>query len=546
MFSRAAALVRDRGIESDADLGPLLELPPADIEPEVLTRLQHMFESAAWVLLESSIADLPADLRWLFESGAVTVEQLAVLHQMLGIASAADLGAAIDDHAVRDLAGLDETVENAIAEALPGLRKAVPRITLGRAVAVAEPILDRLRALSGVHWARPAGSLRRGQETVGDIEIVVAAADPASAIGELTRIPDVVRFLHRSERRVYLLLERVQVGIRFPDPANAGAVLLHATGSAGHFRALRAHAAEAGWRLTAAGLHTSDGTLQASPTEEDLYAALKLPFVPPEIRQGDDEVEAAKNGELPALITRSDIRGDLHMHSVWSDGRDSVEAMVQACRSLGYEYIAITDHSPHSSATRNLSVDAVGRQAEEIARLREQYADITILHGCEVDILPDGRLDFPDKVLERLDIVLASLHERAGQSRDRLLRRYLAAMKHPLVSVITHPTNRLVPHRRGYDLDYDRLFEAAVETGTIVEIDGSPAHLDLDGPLARRAVAAGATLVVASDCHRAELLERQMQMGIMTARRGWVEARHVVNTRPLADVQALIAAKRRR
>lgn len=538
--------MRARGIESDADLGPLVEHPPSDIDPAVLTRLQHMFESAAWVLLESSIADLPADLRWLFESGAVTVEQLAVLHQSLGIASAADLGAAVDDRALRTVTGLDETVENAIAEALPGLRTAVPRIALGRAVAVAEPILDRLRALPGIRWARPAGSLRRGQETVGDIEIVAATADPAPAIEDLTRVADIVRFLHRSERRVYLLLERVQVGIRFPEPANAGAVLLHATGSVGHFRALRAHAVESGWRLSAAGLHTPDGRLQPSPTEEDLYTALKLPFIPPEIRQGDDEVEAAKKGALPALITRNDIRGDLHMHTVWSDGRDSVQAMVHACRSLGYEYIAITDHSPHSAATRNLSVDAVGRQADEIARLREQYPDLTILHGCEVDILPDGRLDFPDKVLQRLDIVLASLHERAGQSRDHLLRRYVAALKHPLVSIITHPTNRLVPHRRGYDLDYECLFETAVETGTIVEIDGSPAHLDLDGALARRAVAAGATLVVDSDCHRADLLERQMQLGIMTARRGWVEARHVANTRPLADIQAIVAAKRKR
>jgi DNA polymerase (family 10) len=220
--------------------------------------------------------------------------------------------------------------------------------------------------------------------------------------------------------------------------------------------------------------------------------------------------------------------------------------MVEAASTLGYEYIAITDHSPHSGAARSLTADAVARQAEEIAALRERYPRMTLLHGCEVDILVDGRLDFRDAILERFDIVLASLHERHGHSPDQLLARYISAMRHPLVSMVTHPTNRLIPYRQGYELDYERLFETAVETRTLVEIDGAPAHLDLDGALARRAVAAGATVVIDSDCHRAEMLDRQMHFGIMTARRGWVEARHVLNTRPLSDVRAFIAAKRGR
>jgi DNA polymerase (family 10) len=234
------------------------------------------------------------------------------------------------------------------------------------------------------------------------------------------------------------------------------------------------------------------------------------------------------------------------MHSAWSDGRDSIDAMVTTCRTLGYEYCAITDHSPHSAASRNLSIADVKRQADEIAELREKYRDITILHGCEVDILPDGRLDLPDKVLEGLDIVLASLHERAGQTPEQLHQRYDAAMRHPLVNMITHPTNRVLPHRQGYDLDYDRVFQTAVETGTILEVDGAPTHLDLDGALARRAIAAGVMVAIDSDCHRAEYLDRQMNLGITTARRGWVEARHVVNTRPIASIRELVARKRGR
>ena len=524
----------------------MLANPPADADADVLERLQQMFEAAAWVLLESALADLPADLRWLFESGAVTVEQLAALHQTLGVTSAADLAAAVREHAIRSIPGLSDTVETAVQAALPALRKTVPRITLGRAIGIADPILERLRATPGVAWALPAGSLRRGQETVGDIELVAAASDASSAIDDLVHLPDVVRCLHRSARRLYLRLERVQVGVRFPEPSNAGAALLNATGSAAHVAALASRAEATGWRLQADGLYSPDGTLRPSPREEDIYAALNLAFVPPEIRNGTDEIAAAEHGSLPRFVARSDIRGDLHMHTDYSDGRDTVQAMVQACHALGYEYMAITDHSPHSAATRNLSTEAIARQADEIARVRALYPDITILHGCEVDILPDGRLDFPDKILERLDIVLASLHERAGHSNDQLMRRYTAAMKHPLVTLITHPTNRLVPHRNGYDLDYDRLFETAAETRTLVEIDGAPVHLDLDGPLARRALAAGVTLAVNSDSHRAELLERQMLLGLTTARRGWVEPKHVANTRPLADVRALIAAKRGR
>ena len=505
-----------------------------------------MYDAGAWVLRESAIADLPADLRWLFESGAVTIDQLAILHAALGVTTAADLSAAVENEAVRRIAGLGPEVEYAIAAAMLDLRAAVPRIPLGRATTIVAPILGRLNDSPIIHWAAPAGSLRRGQDTVGDLEIVAAADDASATIEELSRLPDVSRVLHRGARRLYLLFDRVQVGMRFVEPARAGAALLHLTGSHLHLNALRAAARERGGRLTIDGYQPPGGGSIVAAQEEDIYAALGLPLIPPEIRQGDGEVEAARAGALPALVSRADMRGDLHMHSTWSDGRDSIETMAAQCRDLGYEYCAITDHSPHSAASRNLSVDDVKRQADEIAGVRERIPQVTILHGCEVDILPDGRLDMPDRVLEGLDLVLASLHESAGHGPDQLLRRYAAAMRHPLVNVITHPTNRMLPYRSGYRLDYDRLFETARETGTVVEVDGAPAHLDMDGSLARRAVAAGVAVAVDSDAHRAELLDWQMRLGVTTARRGWVEPRHVVNTRPLAELRQLVARKRAR
>jgi DNA polymerase (family 10) len=509
-----------------------------------IKRLRQMYEAGGWVLVESTLADLPSDLRWLYESGAVTLDQLAALHASLGATSAADLAAALNEQALPTVDGIDERTETAISAALPKLRASVPRIPLGRAVAIADPLLETIRAAAGTVWASPAGSLRRGEETVGDIELVAATSDAAAAIDALLQHPDAGRCLHRSDRRVYLLSDRAQVAVRLPEPANAGADLLYLTGSTRHFAALQQIAVERGCRLTSRALLDARGQRRPTPREDDIYEALGLPCIPAQIRDGLDEIAPARDGALPSLVSRREIRGDLHMHTVWSDGRDSIEAMVDACEALGYEYIAITDHSQSSAASRNLSADDVKKQAEEIAGLRERHPRIGIMHGCEVDILPDGRLDFPDRVLERFDIVLASLHERAGHSPDQLMKRYGEAMRHPLVTMITHPTNRLVPHRAGYDLDYDRLFELAIETHTVLEVDGSPSHLDLDGTLARRAVSAGVTVAVDSDCHRADLLERQMRLGLLMARRGWVEPRHVLNARPLEDVRAAIAAKR--
>jgi DNA polymerase (family 10) len=234
------------------------------------------------------------------------------------------------------------------------------------------------------------------------------------------------------------------------------------------------------------------------------------------------------------------------MHTIYSDGRDTVATMVQAAAALGYEYIAITDHSARSAASRTVTVDALQRQRDEIAHIRERFPLLAILHGIEVDIMPDGRLDFDDKVLEPLDIVLASLHDQAGHDGARLTRRCLGAIRHPLVNVITHPTNRLVGRNPGYDLDFEAVYAAAVESGTALEIDGAPSHLDMDGEHARAAVGAGVTVTIDSDCHKSTLLDRQMRLGVGTARRGWVEARHVLNTRPVSEVRAFVAAKRRR
>lgn len=410
-------------------------------------------------------------------------------------------------------------------------RPATPPLPLGRAFDLLTAVETLIRTVCpDVTDLTPAGETRRFEPLVFTPSIVGRAPDPQAAIDRICAAGGVQAILERTARSAQLSVHNAVVDVRIAGDDDYGTVLVKMTGSAGHLRALAA-------RRPMTTLHGR---------EEDIYARLGLPWIPPELRHGTGEVEAAAAGRLPALVGRSDIRGDLHMHSTYSDGQDAVERMVAACVALGYEYIAVTDHSENAAASRTVTLDLLARQRDEIQRLRERYPQISILHGTEVDILPDGSLDFPDTVLETLDIVLASLHDRARQDGATLTRRCIRAIQHPLVNVITHPANQLVGRREGYPLDFPAIYEAAAVTGTALEIDGAPSHLDLDGEHARDAVAAGVTVTIDSDCHRASALDRQMRLGIGTARRGWVEPRHVLNTRPLNAVQRFIGAKRQR
>jgi DNA polymerase (family 10) len=410
-------------------------------------------------------------------------------------------------------------------------RPATPPLTLGRAW----DLLASIETLITTHCPHVrditvAGDARRFEPLVFDPCLVGRAADPPACIGALCVAPGVQAVLERTARRVLLTIHNATVDVRIAGDDEYGTVLVNATGSAEHLQALAS-------RRPMTTLHAR---------EEDVYARLGLPWIPPELRHDTGEIEAAAAGRLPALVERRHIRGDLHMHSTYSDGQDSMERMIAAAAALGYEYIAITDHSERAAASRTLREDQVAEQREELEGLRDAYPGLTILHGIEVDILPDGRLDFRDRLLEHFDIVLASLHDSALQDGEALTRRCLQAIHHPLVNVITHPSNQLVGRRAGYPLDYERIYEAAADTGTALEIDGAPSHLDLDGDRARAAVLSGVTTTIDSDCHRCGALDRQMTFGIGTARRGWVEPAHVLNCRPIEEVRAFVEAKRRR
>lgn len=464
---------------------------------------------------------LPFLLRRLRELSALNAAGADALARD-GILTLADLELAL-------LEGRPSVSNPAIRRAADALAHERGPLTLGRASDVIEGLLPGLRAIAVLSDIEPSGDVRRYEPLPRDLILVGRSADPPGALDAIAGLSFVSEVLHRTARRLILIFQGHEIDVRVATRDEYGTVLFTTTGPASHVVELQRRR---GRRLGA--------------TETGLYAQAGMTFLPPEVRGTPGALEAAIHGGFPPIIGRGDIRGDLHMHTTYSDGADTLREMVAASCRLGYEYIAITDHSEHAAASRTLTRDLLLRQRDEIARVREQFPQIAILHGIEADILADGAVDCPDDLLSSLDIVLASLHERHGHDGRRLTQRCLSAIHHPLVSVITHPQNQLVGRRAGYDMDYASIYAAAADTGTVLEIDGAPAHLDLDSEHARDAVAAGVTVSIDSDCHRARWLGRQMRFGVGTARRAWVEPRQVLNTRSLGEVRAFLARKRRR
>jgi DNA polymerase (family 10) len=496
------------------------------IAPAVERMLQDVALVGAEAVLAAARLRVPSLFRWLLDLGAVTHDQAVHLTRDFGIATLAELRAAVDD---RRLVRLPVGESDRLAAAAQTIAAQSTSVPLGRALDLLEHAEQAIRAhCPSVDETMIAGGARRFEPLVDDLVLVARTTNAGAALDEITRTPGLEELLHRSGRRALIGVQQVELDIRLAAPDDHGTVLFTATGSRPHVAAVTARRRRP----------------ELCARESEIYAHAGLPFVPAEIRNGTGEIEAAAAGRLPRLVERRDIRGDFHMHSTYSDGQDAIEVMVAAAAALGYEYIALTDHSERAAASRTVNADQLARQHDEIERVREVFPQLTILHGAEVDILPDGELDFGDDILEQLDIVIASLHERAQQDGATLTRRCIRAMRHPLVNIISHPANQLVGRRGGYPLDFDRIYEVAVETGTALEIDGAPSHLDLDGEHARAAVAAGVTVTIDSDSHRARVLDRQMRLGIGTARRGWVEARSVLNARPLAEVRAWVDAKR--
>jgi DNA polymerase (family X) len=501
--------------------------PQAGISPTIHWRLHEILEGGADAALAGALAGIPWLLRRLVELRALDTTDALALVRQAGIVTLPDLQTALAGGRL-DTAMATADVQR-LRHAAAALETERRPLLLGRATDLLESLAAQVVTVCpAIEDLVAAGDLRRVEPAVLDLALVGRASDPAAAVDEISGLPGLDDVLHRGGRRAILSVQHVEVDVRIATAEDYGTALFRATGAPAHVAAVEGRRP----------------ALRLASREEDVYTHAGLRWLPPELREGAGEIEAAASARLPALVDIDAMRGDLHMHSTYSDGHDTLEAMVAQCCALGYEYMAIADHSERSAAARTVTRDQLERQRDEIARLRERYPQIAILHGIEVDVMPDGRLDFPDGVLETLDIVLASMHDSAHQDARRLTARCLQAIRHPLVTLLTHPANRIVGHRGDYPLDYDAVYSAAAESGTALEIDGAPVHMDLDGARARAAAQAGVTLAIDSDAHRARLLGRQMRFGVGTARKGWVSPGQVLNTRPLADVRRFIRAKR--
>ncbi len=486
-------------------------------------------------------AQVPDGLLDMLRVSGVGPRTVKLLHDTLGIDSLEGLRAAAETGGLRGVKGLSERTERNILDGIGRLERRSSRMLIHDADALIDDLLARLRDVKGVRRIERAGSLRRRQPTIGDLDLLAAVDDPTGVIDRLDTLSEVEKVLSAgTDKSSIVLREGPRVDLMVCPPAAWGTHLVHFTGNKEHNIALRGMALDRGWSLSEKGFKVIEsGELLLDAEEADVYQRLGLPWIPAEIRLGDGEIEAAKEDRLPKLVTHDDVRGDTHTHSDWTDGVDSIEVMARAARDLGHEYIVLTDHSPSLGVARGLVPARVEEQRAEIARLNAELAPFRVLHGTELEIRADASLDYPDELLARFDVVIASIHTGRGQPAEQLTKRALAAIEHPHVDVLAHPSGRIVNRRDPLPLDWPRVFEAAARSGTALEINGSP-RLDLDDSLARAAGRAGARLTLASDAHRTEELSQQ-RYAVDLARRAWLEADQLLATRSADALLELLA-----
>jgi DNA polymerase (family 10) len=426
---------------------------------------------------------------------------------------------------------MGEKSETRILAGIEALSRRTDRIPLGKAWPFAQSLLALLRSVAGVQAVEVAGSLRRMRATVGDIDLLAAASDSSAVMQAFVGHPDVIRVSGQGETKASVEFShnlRAQLWVHPPE--RFGTALQYATGSKDHNVRLRELALKRHMSLSDQSFLKPDGSELLCASEEEVYATLGLPWIAPELREDRGEVQAALAGELPELVTRADIQAELHAHSTWSDGTLTIRQMAEAARARGLKVLAITDHSASLGVAGGLSIDEIKAQRNEIDAVQAEMGDtIRLLQGCEVEIRADGSLDFPDETLAELDIVIAALHVSLRQPRSQVTERMLRAMRNPHVDIIAHPTGRLIPNREGADLDMESVLDAAAEYGVALEINAHPSRLDLEDVYARRAWQMGIRLCVNTDAHSANDLD-MLPFGVATARRGWVQAKDMLNT----------------
>ncbi|MBI4015686.1 MAG: DNA polymerase/3'-5' exonuclease PolX [Candidatus Aenigmarchaeota archaeon] len=481
---------------------------------------------------------IPEGLMNLMKLEGIGPRKAIFLYKKLKVKTVQDLAAAAKAGKLRNLPGFGEKSEKNILQSVDMLKKSKERYLLGEALPIAKQIVEKLRKNPAVEQAEIAGSTRRGKETVGDLDILVISRKPAAVMEVFTTLSEVGRVLSKGPTKSTVVLKNgLQADLRVLPAESYGAALQYFTGNMDHNVELRTMAIAKGYKLSEYGLFDrKTGKQLAGKTEEEVYKTLGLHWIEPEMRENHGEIEAAAAGKLPALVKLSDIRGDLHLHTNWSDGNHSIEEMALAAKSLGYEYIAITDHSKSEYQAHGMSEERLIKYLKAIEEARKKIKGIKILSGSEVDIKGNGSLDYPDSLLKKLDIVVGSIHSGFKAPEEKITARVLAAMETGLISILGHPTGRLITRRKPFDLDLKKVFAKAAELGVVLEIDSQPNRLDLKDDHIRLAREFDCKFAIDTDSHDKNTFW-YTELGIKTARRGWLEQKDVVNTLPFTELK---------
>jgi len=543
-YRNAAKAVREapQSVAAMTRAGTVTELP--GIGRTLEEKLRALLATGTVPAVEKLRAKFPPGLLDLTRLPGLGPKRARRLYDELGIDSLDALRDAAETGRLRELRGFGRKFEEQMLAAfVAGLaEKPRPRVLLHRALPIAEGIVDALRAHPGSDRVELAGSARRLTDSVKDLDIIATATDPPALLRAFAQLDAIQEATFGADGPQNAARARTHTGmpvdLRVVEPEQFGNLLQHFTGSKAHNLGLREGAVRRGLHVSEYGvLEDATGIMHRCASEEEVYALLGLPWIPPELREGRGEL-ALRDGDMPELIAQGDLRGDLHMHTVASDGRATIEEMALAARARGLEYVAITDHSASHGFGNHVTADELRRQIERVRAADAALDGITVLIGTESNILPDGSLDYPDELLAQLDWVIASVHTSFGMGERAMTDRMVAAIEHPCVDAIGHPTGRKIEQRAGYAVDVDRLVEAAARTGTMLEINSAPDRRDLDDIHARAARAAGVRIVIDSDAHSVANLALT-RWGIATARRAWLSKDDVANTRPWSEFAQL-------
>ncbi|HXV78372.1 MAG TPA: DNA polymerase/3'-5' exonuclease PolX, partial [Candidatus Binatia bacterium] len=520
--------------------------------------VEEIIRTGTFEPLQQLRRKLPAGIDELLEIEGLGPKRTKQLYEKLGVGSIGQLEQAIDSGKLETLPGFGKKSVEKIRQAIKNLAKRPKRFKLLDADQLARPLIEYLRKNGGIDQIEVAGSYRRRMETVGDLDILAACEKPEPVMQRFQSYPEVARAIAAGTTRGTVILRSgLQVDLRILPRRCYGAALVYFTGSKAHNIAVRKLGVERGLRISEYGVFrvpkgkkaeevgVEEGERIGGAKEEDVFKAVGLDWVPPELREDRGEIQAAQKHKLPDLIRLEDIRGDLHLHSKWTDGKSTILEMVSACKERGYQYCAISDHSQAVRVAGGLSAEDFKKQYQEIKEVRTKIRGITVFSGCEVDILPDGSLDLPDDLLEQLDVVVAAVHAKMDMPQSAMTKRVLKALAHPAVTILAHPTGRLINQRESFAVDLEEIFHAAKENGVAVELNAQPDRLDLNDVHLFRAREIGVKIAINTDAHSTEQL-RFMRYGIDQARRGWLEKRHVLNTMTQTLLQSWLKQRRQR